>query len=181
MFYYSFCILCRTVWNALRILLAFVSVIERHFIRILTRLYDLCVFEQHSTDKQRSFAGVLSSEPTIDLMVVDVPEGLHVPTISAPPAPIPRWNEFGDSWLVPVFDFASAYLHDRGALLVMYPSSSSHRGQLLGCCASYGFKVSQTWLGMNRLHLTSSFNPRLTVILLTLTAVNSFEITFAWN
>ena len=69
-------------------------------------------------------------------MVVDVPERLHVPTISAPPAPIPRWNEFGDSWLVPVFDFASAYLHDRGALLVMYPSSSSHRGQLLGCYAS---------------------------------------------
>ena len=169
------------MWNALRILLASVSVIERHFIRILTCLYDLCVFLQHSTDKQRSFFGVVSSEPAIDLMVVDVPEGLHVPTISAPPAPIPRWNEFGDSWLVPVFDFASAYLHDRGALLLMYPSSSSHRGQLLGCCALYGFKVSQTWLGMNRLHLTSSLNPRLTVIILTLSVINIFEVIFAWN
>ena len=87
----------------------------------------------------------------------------------------------GDTWLVLVFDFASAYLYDRGALLVMYPSSSSHKSQLLGCCASYGFKVSQTWLGMNRLHLTSSLNPTLTVILLTSSVINIFEVTFAWN
>ena len=130
--YVSFCILCRTKWNGIGVLLASISVLERHYIRFITRLYELCVFLQHSTDKQRSFAGVVSSELAIDLMVVDVPEGLHVPTISAPPAPILRWNEFGDTWLVPVFDFASAYLHDRGALLVMYPSSSSHRSQLLG-------------------------------------------------
>ena len=97
-------------------------------------------------------------------MLVDVLQGLHVPTISAPPASIPRWNEFGENWLVPIFDFASAYLHDHGAVLLMYPSSSSHRGQLLGCYAEYGFKVSQSWLGMNRLHLTSSSNPSLTVI-----------------
>ena len=139
------------------------------------------VYLQHSTDKQRSFAGVVSSEPAIDLMVVDVLEGLHVPTILAPPTPIPRWNEFSDTWLVPVFDFASAYLHDRGALLVMYPSSSSHRSQLLGYCASYGFKVSQTWLGMNHLHLTSSLNPSLTVILLTSNVISIFEVTFAWH
>ena len=114
-------------------------------------------------------------------MVVDVPEGLRVPTISAPPAPIPRWNEFGESWLVHVSDFASAYLHDRGALLVMYPSSSSHMGQLLGCCAKYGFKLSQSWLGMNRLHLTSSSNPSLMVIFLSFIVINIFEETFAWN
>ena len=112
-------------------------------------------------------------------MVVDVPKGLHVPTISAPPTPIPRWNEFGDSWLVLVFDFASTYLYGRGELLVMYPSSSSHTGQLLGCCASYGFKVSQSWLGMNRLHLTSSLNPSLTVILLSFSVINMFEVTIA--
>ena len=114
-------------------------------------------------------------------MVVDVLEGLHVPTISVPSAPIPRWNEFGESWLVPVFDFASAYLHDHGALLVMYPSSSSHKGQLLGYCAEYGFKVSQSWLGMNCLHLPSSSNPSLTVIFLTFSVINIFEVTFAWN
>ena len=163
------------MWNVFSILVASISVIETHYIRFLTPLHGLCVFLQRSTDKQRSFGGVVSSNPAIDLMVVDVPEGLHVPTISAPPAPIPRWNEFGDSWLVPVFDFASTYLHDRGALLVMYPSSSSHRGQLLGCCASYRFKVSQTWLGMNRLHLTSSLNPSLTVILLSFSVINIFK------
>ena len=96
-------------------------------------------------------------------------------------APIPKWNEFGENWLVPVFDFASAYLHDRGALQLMYPSSSSHRGQLLRCCAEYGFKVAQLWLGMNRLHLTSSWNPSLTIIFRTLRVIDVFEVTFACN
>ena len=114
-------------------------------------------------------------------MVVDVPDGLHVPTISAPPAPIPKWNEFGKNWLVLVFDFASTYLHDRGAVLLMYPSRSSHTDQLLDYCAKYGFKVAQSWLGMNRLHLTSSSNPSLTVRFYTLRVINISEVTFAWN
>lgn len=99
----------------------------------------------------------------MDLIIVDIPEGLHVPTISAPPAPIPTWNVFSTNWLVPVFDFAQEYLHDRGGILVMYPSSVPHKSHLLGCCQQYGFKVAQSWLGMNRLHLTLPSNPTMTV------------------
>lgn len=121
---------------------------------------------QHSTDKDRYFNGVLSTQHAVDMIVVDVPEGLHVPTISAPPAPIPKWNEFTADWLVPVFDFAQEYLHDKAGLLIMYPAlSRPHRSQLLGCCESYGFRIILTWLGMNHLHLTSPTDPTKTVMM----------------
>lgn len=120
---------------------------------------------QHAIDKQRYFDGILSTESAVDLIIVDVPEGLHVPTVSAPPAPIPKWNQFSDDWLVPIFDFAQGYLHDNGALLVMYPSPSKpHRSHLLGCYKEYGFNILLDWWGMNHLHLTSPIDPRKTVI-----------------
>ena len=82
---------------------------------------------------------------------MDIPEGLPVPSVSAPPASIPKWNAFHGNWLVPLFDFATEYLKDHGALLVMYPASSPHKAQLLACCEEYGFRIAQSWLGMNRL------------------------------
>ena len=94
---------------------------------------------------------------------MDVPKGLLVPSVSAPPASIPKWNAFHGNWLVLVFDFAMEYLKDRGALLVMYPASSPHKAQLLGCCEEYGFRIAQSWLGMNWLHLTSPSNPTVMV------------------
>ena len=107
--------------------------------------------------------GISSSHSSVDLMFVDVPEGLHVPSVSAPPASIPKCNAFHGNWLVLVFDFATEYLKDHGAFLVMYPASSLHKAQLLGCCEEYGFRIAQSWLGMNRLHLTSPSNPTVTV------------------
>jgi len=57
-------------------------------------------------------------------MFVDVLEGLYIPPISKPLGLIPKWNEFYDKWLLPIFDFVEEYLHDNSGLLVMYPASS---------------------------------------------------------
>ena len=37
---------------------------------------------------------MIGTLPTVDSMIVDVPKGLHVPIVSAPPGPIPKWNQF---------------------------------------------------------------------------------------
>ena len=66
--------------------------------------------------------------------------------------------------LVPIFDFAQEYLHDKESLLIMYPAASvRHKSFLLGCCETYGFRIIMTWLGMNHLHLTSPADPKKTV------------------
>ena len=97
---------------------------------------------------------------------MDVPEGLHVPTVSAPPGLIPKWNQFDpqSQWLSPIFDFAQEYLADSGGLLLMYPAPSvPHESQILGCCKEFNFRLLMTWLGINRLHLTSPSNQSKTV------------------
>jgi hypothetical protein len=44
---------------------------------------------QHKSDKARAFKGVHSSGVGVDLMIVDIPEGLPVPMVSSPPTSIP--------------------------------------------------------------------------------------------
>ena len=102
----------------------------------------------------------------VDLMIADVPEGLHVPTVFAPPGPIPKWNQFDpqSQWLSSIFDFAQEYLADSGGLLFMYPAPSiPHKSQILECCKEFNFRLLITWLGMNRLHLTSPSNQPRTI------------------
>ena len=87
-------------------------------------------------------------------MIVDVLEGLPVPTVSNPAEAVPQWNQYSEDWIEAVFDFAENYLHDSGALLVMYPFSRAIKSFLLGYSESFGFKAQKEWWGMNRLHLT---------------------------
>ena len=100
---------------------------------------------------------MIGTLPALDLMIADVPEGLHVPTISTPPRPIPKWNQFDrhSQWLSHIFDFAQEYLANSGGLLLMYLAPSVlHKSQILGCCKEFNFRLLITWLGMNHLHLT---------------------------
>jgi hypothetical protein len=45
---------------------------------------------QHKVDKAQAFKGVHSSGGGIDLMIVDIPEGLPVSMVSSPPSSIPK-------------------------------------------------------------------------------------------
>ena len=60
-------------------------------------------------------------QPCVDLMIVDMPEGLPVLGISIPSTSIPQWNFEPKDWLQPIFDFADQHLQDDGAIIIMYP------------------------------------------------------------
>ena len=77
---------------------------------------------------------MIGTLPTMDLMIADVPQGLHVSIVSALPGSIPKWNQFDPQshWLSPIFDFAQEYLADSSGLLLMYPTPSIlHKSQIL--------------------------------------------------
>lgn len=131
---------------------------------------------QHSSDKARSIDGVSDFDPAVDFMIVDMPEGLHVPTISGGRRPIPEWNVWEENYLCPVFDFAQEYLHDTAALVLIYPASSlAHRSHILGCCEEYKFRILETYLGSNHLHLTSAADKKKTVHLDTLICIHLYD------
>jgi hypothetical protein len=54
--------------------------------------------------------GVVNAKATLDLIIVDVPEDLPIPTMSDPTDAIPSWNQSADSLLEAVFLFAEDYL-----------------------------------------------------------------------
>ena len=73
----------------------------------------------------RLFKG--SSEPhlCVDLMLVDMPEGLPVPGISNLVGSVPTWNQDSKLWLGPICEFADRQLHDDGAIIIIHPLRAS--------------------------------------------------------
>jgi hypothetical protein len=65
---------------------------------------------QHKSDKARAFKGMQGSDGGVDLMTMDIPEGLPVPMVSSPPTSVPGWNLADKNFLPLVLDFGSSYL-----------------------------------------------------------------------
>jgi hypothetical protein len=76
---------------------------------------------QHQRARSRRHNGVVNTKATLNLIIVDVPEDLPVPTVSEQPDVVPPWNQSADSLLKAVFVFAKDYLQDDGAMIVIHP------------------------------------------------------------
>ena len=60
----------------------------------------------------------MNSGPCFDLIVVDIP----VPNVSESPSHVHAWNLLNEEEMMePIFEFASEYVHDDGAILLFYP------------------------------------------------------------
>jgi hypothetical protein len=105
----------------------------------------------------------VNAKATLDLIIVDVPEDLLVPTVSDLVDVVPPWNQSTDSLLKVVFVFAKDYLQDDSAIIVIHPFQVDAKSTILGYCVEYGFETRKEWLCMNRLHLCSPLNRTLIV------------------
>jgi predicted protein tyrosine phosphatase len=109
------------------------------------------------------FKGRRNAKATVDLMLVDYPENLRVPTVSDPSHDIPRWNKLDPATLDAIFDFADHHIHDGGAMVVIHPYDVVVKSSVLGYAKSYGFMERKNWVCMNRLHLCHPSKKDLTV------------------
>ena len=64
--------------------------------------------------------GVVIFKPTMNLIIVDVLEGLPIPIVSNPTNVIFPWNYSVESLLEVVFVFAKDYLQDDGPIIVIH-------------------------------------------------------------
>jgi tRNA G10 N-methylase Trm11 len=117
---------------------------------------------QNQGARSRRHNGVVNAKATLDLIIVDVPKDLHVPTVSNPVDVVPLWNQSADSLLEAIFVFAEDYLQDDGAIIVIHPFQVDAKSTILGYCVEYGYETRKEWLCMNRLHLCSPLNRTLT-------------------
>jgi hypothetical protein len=82
--------------------------------------------------RSRNVNGVVNAKATLDLIIVDLPEGLPVPTVSSPADVVPPWNHCFESFLEAVFVFAEEYLYDDGGVIVNHPFQVDAKSTILG-------------------------------------------------
>ena len=114
---------------------------------------------QLSGGRAISFDGVPSSQPCIDLFVVDLPDGLPVPDVSDPPSVVPQWNAIPPSFLEDAFEYSSNHLHDDAAMLIFFADDIKVKREILGYLDGYNFMEYREWLGVNCLQLASPRDP----------------------
>jgi hypothetical protein len=118
---------------------------------------------QHKSDKARAFSGVQGTDGGVDLMIVDIPEGLPLPMVSSPPTSVPRWNYANKNFLPLVFDFGSSLVHDNGALLLFHKDNLKLRADIRSFAKAYHFSILKEWTEINLLPITSARNVSKTV------------------
>ncbi len=109
-----------------------------------------------------------------DLVVADIPDGLPMSNISVPPSHVPIWNVLNQEEVIePIFEFASEYVHDDGAILLFHPENGKVKEFTLEHADMYGFCLLDSWMGVNELKLSSYKKSK--------HWVSFFEISFIYN
>jgi hypothetical protein len=111
---------------------------------------------QHKSDKARAFSRVQGTHGGVDLMIVDILEGLPVPMVSSLPTSIPGWNSTDKNFLPLVFNFGSSLVHDNGELLLFHKDNLKSRADIRGYAKAYHFSILKEWMEINRLPITSA-------------------------
>ena len=100
----------------------------------------------------------------IDLLFVDVPENLRVPTIFASSSDVHHWNKRSSNYFKVLFAFASANLHDDGVFVFAHAIVPQVSRSVHNWAHTEEFYVAEDWFGMNDLDLHLPTNPSELVI-----------------
>jgi hypothetical protein len=118
---------------------------------------------QYKSNKARAFKGVQGTAGGVDLMIVDIPEGLPIPMVSSPPLSVPQWNSEDKNFLPILFALGSSLVHDNGVLLFFHKDDPKFRASIRGFAKAYHFSIMKDWTGINRLPITSARDASKTV------------------
>jgi len=81
---------------------------------------NLCFLVQVCGDVKQYFCGKEHDGGIVELVIVDLPNGLPMPDLSIPIFFVPPWNTTNQYFLDCLFSFYTYFLHDDGALLIFY-------------------------------------------------------------
>jgi hypothetical protein len=96
---------------------------------------------QHQRGRSCKHNGVVNAKATLDLIIVDIPKGLPVPTMSTLIDVLPPWNKSEELFLKPVFVFTEDYLQDGGSIIVIHLHQVLVKSTILEYCVEYNFET----------------------------------------
>ena len=94
-------------------------------------------YVQHKSDKARPFKDVQGTAGGVDLILIDIPEGLPVPMVSSLRTTVPEWNANDVNFLPMVFAMESSLFHDNGVLLLFHKDDLQLRADIRGSTSAY--------------------------------------------
>ena len=109
----------------------------------------------------------------LDLIILDILDGLPVPSLSSPSFSVLSWNILRHGFLDHTFDFASVHVQDRGAFLLFFPNNLELKAKLRRYMTAYNFVLFREWMGINRLRMTSTRDRSKTISVLRIFSFNS--------
>jgi hypothetical protein len=118
---------------------------------------------QYKFAKACAFKGKQDTTGGVDLMIVDIPEGLPIPMVSSSPTSVPEWNSDDKNFLAMLFDMGSSLVHDNGVLLLFHKDDLKLKADIKGSAKAYHFKILKEWMQINRLPMTSTRDASKTV------------------
>ena len=118
---------------------------------------------QYKPNKACAFKGVQGTTGGVDLMIVDIPEGLLLPMVSSPPTSVLGWNSANKNFLPLVFDFGSSLVYDNRAFLFLHKDDLKLSADIKGFAKAYYFSILKEWTGINCLPITSALDATKTV------------------
>ena len=89
------------------------------------------LFFKFGASREFFFSGKVQQKATVDLVIAEYPDGLHVPGVFEFPGQIPNWNKHVQNFIKFTIGFCQGYLHDDGALLLFYPNSVQIKKEIL--------------------------------------------------
>ena len=101
---------------------------------------------------------MVQKQATVDLVIVEYPDGLPIPSLSNPPSQVPSWNVFHPNDLKVMMSFTIQYLHNDDAFLLFYLDSTVVKKEIFGYFKNSHFKVQEEWTIINCLHLANPLN-----------------------
>lgn len=95
--------------------------------------------EMYKFDKAQAFKDVPGTG--VDLMIMDIPEGLPVPMVSSPSRAVPVWNSADESFLPILFALRSILVHDGGVFLLFHKDDLKLRASIRSFAKTYHFSM----------------------------------------
>ena len=99
-----------------------------------------------------------SSGSGVDLIIIDIPEGLSVPVVS--PHSTPEWNAIDEKDIELAFHVANFYFaHKNTAILIFHSVDPKMEDNVFGCAGIDDWVDLGDWWGLNELSLTHPTRP----------------------
>ncbi len=91
----------------------------------------------------------------MNLVLGDISRNVPIPLVSPNSPKIPFWNNWGEHWIISIFDFVRKFLTIDGVMLLLHPDDPQVFKEIMSYLESCSFQIHMKWVVINSFPLAS--------------------------